>query len=198
VSSGAIDVLVGNTRIKDLFRLNIFNSLNLPDLTPYFSQRATEIHYFEHYLSAYKVLNRECQMFHEPHLYNSYFNHQQYWNGLSAKASMPGNYIKHLVSESFGGMSGLYNHIKCAGYNVNGSGWIVVDAPNKGTVEIKIINNDENKVPPTSLIIIDMWEHAYYIDFLYDVEAYLDTIFKLINWNVVNKRMVDAQKTFIA
>ena len=198
MATGTLGMSAGNARLEGLFTLNYLNALNIPNLTPFFSERATQTHYVEHYLSDYSTLIQESTSFNEHHLYNSCVNHQHYWKGLSTKPSMPNKYIERLICDCWGGMSGLFNGIKCTIPYVYGSGWIVVDAPSKGTLNLKIVSNDEIKVPSTSLLTIDLWEHAYYIDFLYDVEAYVDTIFKLIDWNIVNKRIIDADSKYIA
>ena len=69
-----------------------------------------------------------------------------------------------------------------------GSNWIYMDS--KG--EIKIIPNHEYRKGMDIALIIDAWEHAWALDYQHDKQKYLDNIWKVINWSVVNDRIQGA------
>ena len=66
---------------------------------------------------------------------------------------------------------------------IQGSGWIYLATDGK----IKTIKNHE--VRNDILLLIDWWEHAWALDYQADKEEYLDNIYKVIDWNVINARL---------
>ena len=66
---------------------------------------------------------------------------------------------------------------------VQGSGWVYLST--QGT--IKSIPN--HQVRTDICVLVDWWEHAWSLDYQWDKEAYLDNIWKIINWEVCNERL---------
>ncbi len=168
---------------------------SLPDLSPHISLQANQIHYNEHFVPVSNYVLNEYPLVYDVRQYNSYFNHCHYWQGLSIEPSIPNNFVKEIIKESWGSFSRLYNAVKEKCFEVTGSGWLVVKAFDSREIVIDFIGNDDEKMRSNCLISIDIWEHAYYLDFRYDVEAYIDSIVNLINWEVVNQRAMAAQLT---
>jgi len=70
---------------------------------------------------------------------------------------------------------------------IQGSGWVYMDKNGN----IKTIVNHEIK--PDIILLIDWWEHAWALDYQANKEKYLDNIYKVIDWNVINPRLSTEQ-----
>jgi len=66
---------------------------------------------------------------------------------------------------------------------IQGSGWVYLSTG--GT--IKTIAN--HAVRTDIALILDMWEHAFALQYQWDKEAYIDSFWKIVDWNVVNERL---------
>jgi len=96
----------------------------------------------------------------------------------------PQGAIKTLIDDKFGSFSNFKDSIKEEALKIQGSGWIYLDIFGK----IKTIAN--HKVVDNVAIIIDMWEHSYITDYQSDKEKYLKNIWKIINFNIINERLL--------
>jgi Fe-Mn family superoxide dismutase len=67
--------------------------------------------------------------------------------------------------------------------SLQGSGWVYLAK----TGEIKVIKN--HAIKNDIVMVIDVWEHAYYIDYPADRKSYMNAIWRCINWSVVNDRL---------
>jgi Fe-Mn family superoxide dismutase len=113
------------------------------------------------------------------------WNHTFYWNSLSPKGGgEPPAVLKQKIDAAFDGVEALKKELSAAAVAQFGSGWawLVLDGD-----KLKIVKTANAETPITSglkpLITIDVWEHAYYLDYqnkrVDHVNAVLD---KLINW----------------
>lgn len=69
---------------------------------------------------------------------------------------------------------------------IQGSGWVYMEPSGS----LKVIPNHEYKTSMKIALIIDWWEHSYVLDYLNDKEAYINNIWKIINWSVINDRII--------
>ena len=116
------------------------------------------------------------------------WNHTFYWNGLSPDGGgEPDGALEAAIDQTFGSFAAFKEaFIKSAVGNF-GSGWTWLVKNKDGSVAIV---NTSNAATPlrdgkTPLLTIDVWEHAYYIDYRNARPKYLDEIWKLVNWNFV-------------
>ena len=116
------------------------------------------------------------------------WNHTFYWNGLSPDGGgEPGGALGAAIAQTFGSFATFKEaFIKSAAGNF-GSGWTWLVKNEDGSVAIV---NTSNAATPlrdgkTLLLTIDVWEHAYYIDYRNARPKYLDEIWKLVNWDFV-------------
>jgi Fe-Mn family superoxide dismutase len=66
---------------------------------------------------------------------------------------------------------------------IQGSGWIYMSRSG----EIKIIKN--HQIKKDIALLIDWWEHAWALDYQSDKKSYLENIWRIINWDIVNTRL---------
>ena len=116
------------------------------------------------------------------------WNHTFYWNGLGPDdGSEPVGALAAAINQAFGSFSEFKeSFIKSAVGNF-GSGWTWLVKNEDGSVAIVNTSNAANPLRDgkTPLLTIDVWEHAYYIDYRNARPKYLDEIWKLVNWDFV-------------
>lgn len=118
------------------------------------------------------------------------YNHVLYFNCMSPNGGgLPVGTLAKALGDSFGSYEDWREQMKAAALEVFGSGyaWLVTDAAGKPLI-VKTANQDcplsQGLLP---LLTIDVWEHAYYLDYQNRRAAYVDTWFGLINWPFVER-----------
>ena len=116
------------------------------------------------------------------------WNHTFYWNGLSPEGGgAPSGALGAAIDDTFGSFDAFKEAFIKSGIGNFGSGWtwLVKNADNS----LAIVNTDDAANPMTDgqtpLLTIDVWEHAYYVDYRNARPKYLDEIWKLVNWDFV-------------
>jgi Fe-Mn family superoxide dismutase len=124
------------------------------------------------------------------------YNHNIFWLSMAPNAGgAPTGVLADKINESFGGFDAFKEQFVNAGIGQFGSGWVWLVA-NKGKLEIvKTANADtpltEGKTP---LLVCDVWEHAYYLDFQNRRADFLKVfIDKLANWNFATEQLAKAK-----
>jgi Fe-Mn family superoxide dismutase len=113
------------------------------------------------------------------------WNHTFYWNSLSPTGGgEPPAALKQIIVASFGSVEACKKELASAAVSQFGSGWAWLVYDGAG---IKVVKTANAENPLTTdmkpLLTIDVWEHAYYLDFQNQRAAYLDAVLdKLINW----------------
>lgn len=125
-------------------------------------------------------------------------NHSLFWQNL-APAGAGGAMSAPLaaaVAARFGSEAGLKAALAAAGLGVQGSGWAWLGyAPATGRVEVAATANQDPLAPTTGLtplLGIDVWEHAYYLQYKNVRGDYISALWSVINWNDVSKRYAAA------
>jgi len=177
-------------------------------LAPSMSAETLEYHYGKHHKTYVDNLNKaidgtpdadlsleEIILKAEGPLFNNaaqVWNHTFFWNGLSPSGGgAPTGAVADKITSAFGSYDEFRTQITQAGITQFGSGWAwLID--NGGTLEItKTANADlPLKHGQKALWTVDVWEHAYYIDYRNARPKYLDGVLDgLINWDFVNQNL---------
>lgn len=117
------------------------------------------------------------------------WNHTFYWSSLRPQGGgNPPSALKKLIDSSFGGVDALKKELAAAATGQFGSGWawLVSLGPQQGN-KLKVIKTGNADNPLTMnmkpLLTIDVWEHAYYLDYQNKRADYVNAVLdKLINW----------------
>jgi len=129
------------------------------------------------------------------------WNHTFYWNCISPheRCNKIDNFkaIHEAIAKRFKSVDEFQKEFITRATNHFGSGWVwLVYEPNKHSLEI--VDGHDAYTPLKDdlicLLTIDVWEHAYYIDYRNDRAAYINTFWKLINWDFVNANLEAAHK----
>ena len=127
-----------------------------------------------------------------------FWNHPFYWESMSGSCSGPSELVDmhKAIIDSFGSFDNFKNEFSTKAAAVFGSGWtwLAVDSNNK-LVIYNTANQDNfmmdvcvNKEIP--ILVIDVWEHAYYIDYQNKRPAHIEEFFNVINWDKVSERFL--------
>lgn len=125
------------------------------------------------------------------------WNHTFYWNSLSPKGGgKPSGVMAKKIDAAFGSYENFAKQFADAGVAQFGSGWAwLVD--DGGVLKILKTPNAENPMSQKkgkALLVLDVWEHAYYLDYQNRRNDYLKTVIeKLINWDFAEKNLSGKQ-----
>jgi len=116
------------------------------------------------------------------------WNHTFYWNCLTPNQTAPSGSLLEAISATFGSMDEFKAQFTQSAATNFGSGWTWLVKNSAGQLEI--VNTSNAGCPLTEsytpLLTIDVWEHAYYIDYRNARPQYLDAIWNIINWEFVS------------
>jgi Fe-Mn family superoxide dismutase len=116
------------------------------------------------------------------------WNHTFYWNGLSPDGGgEPTGALADAINSAFGSFDEFKDAFVKSAIGNFGSGWTWLVKNDAGGVEIVNTSNAGNPLldGKTPLLTIDVWEHAYYVDYRNARPKYLDEIWKIVNWDFV-------------
>lgn len=115
-----------------------------------------------------------------------YLNHSMYFDMLTPESTPLPNKLEENINENFTNFDNFKSEIISKGLSHFGSGWVWVILEND---KLKIIttNNQDNPYMfgQTPIMGIDLWEHAYYLKYKNLRKDYLENIFNIIDWNIV-------------
>jgi len=115
-----------------------------------------------------------------------HWNHSQFWLSLKRDTKVPAEIAKRIDAD-LGGMDKFKQDFVAEGMAQFGSGWVWL-VSNHGKLEIMKTANADNPLTEgkVALMVSDVWEHAYYIDYRNARQKYLETfVDHLVNWDHV-------------
>jgi Fe-Mn family superoxide dismutase len=123
------------------------------------------------------------------------WNHTFYWNSMKpGGGGMPTGDLAKKIDADFGSYEKFTEAFKQAGATQFGSGWAWLVLEN-GTLKVVKTPNAENPLPSNQipLLTMDVWEHAYYLDYQNKRPAYIDTFLNnVVNWDFAAKNLAAA------
>jgi len=173
-------------------------------LAPTLSQETLEYHYGKHHQAYVTNLNNlipgtefesmsleDIVMKSSGGIFNNaaqVWNHTFYWNCLSPNGGgAPSGALAAAIDAKFGSFEEFKKQFNQAGATNFGSGWTWLVKNADGSLEI--FNTSNAGTPMTSgkqaLLTLDVWEHAYYIDYRNLRPKYLETMWNIVNWDFV-------------
>jgi Fe-Mn family superoxide dismutase len=118
------------------------------------------------------------------------WNHTFYWHSLAPGAGgEPTGAIKGAIDKSFGDFATFKDKFSKAAAAQFGSGWAWLVKGGDGGLTIETTPNAETPFATgkTCILTIDVWEHAYYVDYRNARPKYIEEYWKLVNWDFANK-----------
>ncbi|MFZ5941374.1 MAG: superoxide dismutase [Bacteroidota bacterium] len=120
------------------------------------------------------------------------WNHTFYFFGLSpSPKKAPEGDLAKMISRDFGSMEQFREAFNKAAATLFGSGWAWLVLNTSGKLEIKQTSNAGNPMRDghRPLMTIDVWEHAYYLDYQNKRPDYIGRFWDVLDWSVVEKRL---------
>lgn len=186
-------------------------------LAPIISAQTVNIHYNKHHKGYFDPINKltagtalaeasleeiirakskDKDNLNSPSLFNmaaQVWNHTFYWNSLKANGGgKPTGKMLDKIKDSFGDYDSFRKQLADASVTTFGTGWSWLVEDKKG--KLSVIKTEDGDTPLTMklkpLLTIDVWEHAYYLDYQNRRAAYVDAVIdKLLNWEFAEKNL---------
>ena len=127
-----------------------------------------------------------------------FWYHNVFWNNLTNKQGSPGPVtLKHIL-ESYHSLENLKDSFISTGLNHFSNGWYVLGFHKGYPVSLKCLTFKDGIAPMTMnfypILVMDLWEHSYYLDYKWNKKEYLQAAWNKINWEVVEDRLVNSEK----
>ena len=126
--------------------------------------------------------------------------HSLFWPNLAPSdkgGGEPGGILADYIEKEFGSFERFKNEFTQTAINVEGSGWAALSfcRQTKRPIIMQIEKHNVNVYPMFRiLMILDVWEHAYYLDYKNERAKFVDVFWKIVNWDEVNKRLEEILK----
>jgi Fe-Mn family superoxide dismutase len=118
------------------------------------------------------------------------WNHDFYWKSLSPKRQRPSGALLHRVEKDFGSYEKFADAFSQAAIGQFASGWAWL-VEKGGKLEVTTTGNADTPMAHgiRCLLTVDVWEHAYYVDYRNERERYVSAILNCLNWDFVEKNL---------
>jgi len=124
-----------------------------------------------------------------------YYNHNLFWTILSPKGGgEPTGELEEAIDKSFGSFEEFKAKFAKAAATQFGSGWAWLTVQKGGKLEVVGTPNQDNPLMPeiggdgTPILGLDVWEHAYYLNYQNRRPDYIEAFFSIVNWEEVTRR----------
>lgn len=117
-----------------------------------------------------------------------HYNHTLFWEVMTpGGANMPKGKLLEAINHAFGSFDNFKDQFSTAAKTRFGSGWAWLVKTEKGLVVTSTPNQDTPLNLGTPILGLDVWEHAYYLNYQNRRPDYVENFYKVINWDVVTK-----------
>ena len=124
-----------------------------------------------------------------------YYNHNLFWTILSPKGGgEPTGELEEAIDKAFGSFEEFKAKFAKAAATQFGSGWAWLTVQKGGKLEVVGTPNQDNPLMPeiggegTPILGLDVWEHAYYLNYQNRRPDYIEAFFSIVNWEEVTRR----------
>lgn len=183
-------------------------------LEPYMDEETLHLHYTFHHGGAVKSANKDQQMIKKAleensfetvdywtkklafHL-SSHILHSIFWTNLTNKKTLPVGDLLNRIEKDFGSYEKLKMYLAKVSKEVDGNGWGILGyQPYTDKLTILQCENHEKLTQwgVIPLLVIDVWEHSYYLKYKNKRADFVDNLFSIINWDNAAQRLEDAKK----
>ena len=129
-----------------------------------------------------------------------FYNHNLFWRVMAPNASgKPSGELASAIDAAFGSFEAFKAEFAKAGATRFGSGWAWLCVQKGGKVDVCSSANQDNPLMPgigcggAPILGLDVWEHAYYLNYQNRRPDYVEAFFNVINWDEVTRRFNEAK-----
>lgn len=177
-------------------------------LSPHMSEETLNYHYGKHHNAYVTNLNNlikdtkfekmsleEIILSSEGGIFNNaaqIWNHTFFWHSLSPNGGgAPTGKIQELINKEWGSFDAFKEAFTKSAITNFGAGWTWLAQDKNG--KLQIVNTSNAQTPITNglnpLLTVDIWEHAYYIDYRNERPKFINAFWSLVNWDFANKNL---------
>ncbi|MCJ8502953.1 superoxide dismutase [Desulfatitalea alkaliphila] len=183
-------------------------------LEPHIDAKTMEIHYSRHHKAYYDNLRTAikgtplaaktlaeilAQAGQWPdavrHNAGGHYNHAFFWQVMSPDGGgAPQGPLARQIEATYGGFKKFQADFKNAALSRFGSGWVWLNATSDGALFISTTANQDNPLMDTAerngtpILALDLWEHAYYLQYQDKRAAYIDAFWEVVDWSAATAR----------
>ncbi|XP_055383352.1 superoxide dismutase [Mn], mitochondrial [Condylostylus longicornis] len=126
-----------------------------------------------------------------------HLNHSIFWKNLTSEKTTPSADLKQAINDRFGDFEKFKKELSTITVAIQGSGWGWLGYNKKtGKLDLATCANQDPLEATTGLVPllgIDVWEHAYYLQYKNVRPKYVEAIFEIVNWKDVSERFAKAK-----
>ncbi len=182
-------------------------------LAPYISEEQLKLHHDKHHQAYVNGANAIFEKIDKAHLENialdikavtkelsfhigGHMLHTTFWENMAPAGKggggQPGGAVADMINMGFGSFENFKKQFTMAATSTEGSGWAALAVhPCIGRPLIMQIEKHNVNVFPNFQVVmaLDVWEHAYYLDYKNDRAKFVEAFWNLVNWDKVNKNL---------
>ncbi|BCN61774.1 superoxide dismutase [Prescottella equi] len=184
-------------------------------LEPHISGKIMELHHDKHHAAyvagANTALDKLAELreadalapvvnLHEKNLafhLGGHTNHSVFWNNLSPEGGdKPEGELAAAIDDQFGSFDAFRSHFSANANAIQGSGWSILawDSIGQRLIIVQLYDQQGNiSIGLTPLLMLDMWEHAFYLDYQNVKGDYVNAFWNIVNWTDVADRFTMAR-----
>ena len=129
-----------------------------------------------------------------------FYNHSLFWEILSPNGGgQPTGVLAEKINEKFGSFENFKTEFSSTAATQFGSGWAWLCIKSDGTLCVTSTANQDNPLMPTigcddatPILGLDVWEHAYYLNYQNRRPDYIEAFFKVVDWDKVAEKIKEA------
>jgi Fe-Mn family superoxide dismutase len=185
----------------------------LKDLEPFISESQLTLHYQKHHQAYVNAANAILEKLSKIRKENAdldakavakelAFNvggiqlHNLFWQNLAPKGSggggQPADVLSDAIKDDFGSFERFKKEFSQVATSCEGSGWAVMAYCTQSN-RLMLLQIEKHNVnfPPgclSAIMVLDVWEHAYYLDYKNERAKFIEAFWNIVNWNVVKQR----------
>ena len=186
----------------------------LDALRPFLGEEQMSYHYGKHQAAYFKKLNTLLEGKPEASLplrsvvlqaigpvFNNAaqaWNHTFFWNCMTPDGGgQPKGVLLQAIQRDFGGLDQFKKEFSEKAASLFGSGWTWLAADKQGKLEIMPLGNADTplKHDREPIMTLDVWEHAYYIDYRNERPRFIETFWSKVNWDFAAKNLAEPGKS---
>ncbi|MEP7323111.1 MAG: superoxide dismutase [Saprospiraceae bacterium] len=210
VTEGGIDKLVDKD--GNFIQQTLPYSENF--LEPAMDAETMHLHYTFHHGGAVKAANADMKKIKEAldtnnletvdywtkklsYHFSSHVLHSIFWTNLTNKPTKPGGELLKRIENNFGSYDKLKSYIAATSKNIDGNGWGILGyQPYSDSLTVLQCENHEKLTQwgVIPLLVIDVWEHSYYLKYKNKRTDFVDALFPILNWDNAALRLDSALK----
>lgn len=179
-------------------------------LEPYLSEEILRVHHDKHHLAYVNGANAAIEKLEKARTtgevvdfkavardlsfnLSGHILHSIYWENMSPKGGgKPGGILADRIDKDLGGFENFKAQLSSVAATVEGSGWglLAYDPEGDRLIILQIEKHNNQLVPgAVPLLVLDTFEHAYYLQYKNDRKAYIDAWWNIVNWSDVERRL---------